>query len=257
MLARKNQFLICLCILFFSVNLSAEDYVCGDHNSDGTVNVGDAVSMISYVFRGGEECYPPEAGDANCDGSVDVADAVHIINYIFRYGTKPYCVCPPIEQHILFEMCYSNFAWGAVYQGYYIDNDGYVRSYSYSSGDIVYPPPAWDEVHNEDQLMYRYGHNPGVIAQIPHNILYQKFDMVTDAAEGPLSPAVFRCFDFGMAYYVAYVYDTDAALYTPVLLYRHGDWAQKNFAPEAEALFEWMLSITGESLEDIWCGYPE
>jgi len=66
-------------------------YVCGDANGDGSVNVGDAVYIINYVFRGGPAPVPFGAGDANCDGSVNVGDAVYIINYVFRGGPVPCC----------------------------------------------------------------------------------------------------------------------------------------------------------------------
>ena len=43
-------------------------YICGDANSDNTLNVADAVYIINYVFKGGPEPDPLELGDANCDG---------------------------------------------------------------------------------------------------------------------------------------------------------------------------------------------
>ena len=66
--------------------------VRGDANSNGFVDVGDAVYIVNYVFRGGPAPTPqPIAGDANCDGGTDVADAVFLINYIFRGGPPPGC----------------------------------------------------------------------------------------------------------------------------------------------------------------------
>jgi M6 family metalloprotease-like protein len=67
------------------------DYICGDANGDRSLNIGDAVFVISYVFRGGTAPSPVEAGDANCDGKVNVGDAVYIVNYVFRGGPAPCC----------------------------------------------------------------------------------------------------------------------------------------------------------------------
>jgi hypothetical protein len=64
-------------------------YICGDANSDGSVNVSDAVYIINYVFIGGDPPDPMESGNANCDGSVNVSDAVYIINYVFVGGNAP------------------------------------------------------------------------------------------------------------------------------------------------------------------------
>ncbi len=65
------------------------DYVCGDSNGDGVVNVSDAVHIINYVFVGGNAPNPVQAGDCNCDGTCNVSDAVGIINYVFVGGNLP------------------------------------------------------------------------------------------------------------------------------------------------------------------------
>jgi hypothetical protein len=63
--------------------------ICGDANSDATVNVSDAVYIINYVFVGGGAPVPLACGDANSDGTVNVSDAVYIINYVFVGGGAP------------------------------------------------------------------------------------------------------------------------------------------------------------------------
>ena len=65
------------------------DYICGDANSDESVDVSDAVYIINFAFAGGTPPDPIESGDANCDSSVDVSDAVYIINYSFAGGNQP------------------------------------------------------------------------------------------------------------------------------------------------------------------------
>ncbi|MEE9441435.1 MAG: SBBP repeat-containing protein [candidate division Zixibacteria bacterium] len=62
---------------------------CGDANGDGDVNVGDAVYIISHVFKGGPAPNPIEAGDANWDGDCNVGDAVYLINHVFKGGPGP------------------------------------------------------------------------------------------------------------------------------------------------------------------------
>lgn len=69
--------------------------VCGDANGDWQVNVGDAVYVISYVFKGGPAPDPVCAGDANGDSSTNVADAVYLINYVFKGGPPPPEGCCP------------------------------------------------------------------------------------------------------------------------------------------------------------------
>ena len=78
------------------------DCIPGDANGDGFfppftggVNIGDAVYLINYVFKGGPGAvpYPLCSGDANCDCQVNVGDAVYIISYVFKGGPPP-CDCP-------------------------------------------------------------------------------------------------------------------------------------------------------------------
>lgn len=69
---------------------------CGDANSDGTVDISDAVFLISHIFSGGASpaaCgYPKGMGDANGDGTVDISDAVYLISRIFSGGAAPHCM---------------------------------------------------------------------------------------------------------------------------------------------------------------------
>jgi hypothetical protein len=66
----------------------------GDANGDGDINVGDAVYLISFVFKGGPAPTPYAtcSGDANCDCAANVGDAVFIIAYVFKGGPAP-CAC--------------------------------------------------------------------------------------------------------------------------------------------------------------------
>lgn len=67
--------------------------LAGDANDDAAVNVGDAVWMINYVFKGGEPPPCGDEGDANADCALNVGDAVYLINYVFKGGDPPICGC--------------------------------------------------------------------------------------------------------------------------------------------------------------------
>jgi hypothetical protein len=67
-------------------------FICGDANSDGVVELGDAVHVLNYLFKDGPAPAPLEAGDVNLDDVIDVADAVYILNYLFKGGPPP---CEP------------------------------------------------------------------------------------------------------------------------------------------------------------------
>jgi len=63
----------------------------GDVNSDGIINVGDVVSLVNYLYKGGGEPCPVEAGDVTSDGIVNVGDVVYLVNYLYKGGDPPAC----------------------------------------------------------------------------------------------------------------------------------------------------------------------
>lgn len=77
---------------FASLNGSCCD-VAGDANGDATSNIGDAVFLISFIFRGGVAPDCLDEGDSNGDCSINVADAVYLIFYNFHENPPPICGC--------------------------------------------------------------------------------------------------------------------------------------------------------------------
>jgi hypothetical protein len=65
-------------------------FLCGDVNKDGVVNVTDVVYLINYLFIGGPPPVPIlQVGNVNRDGVVNSADVVYLINYLFISGPAP------------------------------------------------------------------------------------------------------------------------------------------------------------------------
>jgi uncharacterized protein (TIGR02145 family) len=93
--------IVAISFICLAMTDSNAEYVCGDTNSDETVNVSDAVYLINYVFVFGSPAPDPLCiGDANFDSDVNVSDAVYLINYVFVFGSPapdPNCcdICPP------------------------------------------------------------------------------------------------------------------------------------------------------------------
>jgi hypothetical protein len=66
-------------------------YVCGDADGSGAVNLLDATFIINYLYKNGPEPVPPEGADASGDGSINLLDATHVINYLYKDGPEPIC----------------------------------------------------------------------------------------------------------------------------------------------------------------------
>jgi len=61
----------------------------GDADSNGDVNLTDAVFTLNQLFSGGPRPACPDAADADDSGSVNLTDAIVVLNYLFRQGPVP------------------------------------------------------------------------------------------------------------------------------------------------------------------------
>ncbi len=61
----------------------------GDANCDSSLDLADAVWILSYLFRDSITPNCRDAMDSNDDGSVDIADAIYILAYLFRPAGVP------------------------------------------------------------------------------------------------------------------------------------------------------------------------
>ena len=72
-----------------SIYVEFSEYIPGDADGSGTVDIDDVVYLVNYIFSSGPPPYPLEAGDADCSGTVDIDDVVYLISYIFSGGPAP------------------------------------------------------------------------------------------------------------------------------------------------------------------------
>ncbi len=70
-----------------------ENLSCGDVDFSGGVSIGDAVSVINYIFAGGQQPMSLTRADVDCSGGVSIGDAVYLINYLFGGGPVPCGSC--------------------------------------------------------------------------------------------------------------------------------------------------------------------
>ncbi|MCZ6795751.1 MAG: CotH kinase family protein, partial [Planctomycetota bacterium] len=70
-------------------------FVRGDSDSNGAVNLSDAVRTLLYLFQGAGPVRCPDAADANDDGGINLTDPIFLLNYLFLGGSPP---PPPFPQ---------------------------------------------------------------------------------------------------------------------------------------------------------------
>jgi hypothetical protein len=69
-------------------------FVRGDANSDGSLDISDAMHILDYRFLGGRRPACMNAADANDDEDVSMADAVFILGYLFQGAAAPSAPMP-------------------------------------------------------------------------------------------------------------------------------------------------------------------
>ena len=66
-----------------SANVGIGLFVRADVNGDACIDIGDAVTVLAYLFTGGSiGC--EKSSDSNDDGLVDIADGILILTYLFN-----------------------------------------------------------------------------------------------------------------------------------------------------------------------------
>ena len=66
-------------------------FVRGDANSDGAIDIGDAVKILEYLFRAGSQPACLDAADADDNGELDVTDPISVLGRLFLGA----CSLPP------------------------------------------------------------------------------------------------------------------------------------------------------------------
>jgi subtilisin family serine protease len=67
------------------------DFICGDANDDGTIDVADVYMILNYYLGGNPLPYPCWRGDVTCDSEVNLGDIAYLIKYVSYDGAPPCC----------------------------------------------------------------------------------------------------------------------------------------------------------------------
>ncbi|MBI4601621.1 MAG: hypothetical protein HY721_06635 [Planctomycetes bacterium] len=78
-------------VLLFLGSLTAPEptFRRADSNGDGRVDIGDAISTLTYLFSGGAAPGCTDAADANDTGDLDLSDGIFTLQWLFAGGNDP------------------------------------------------------------------------------------------------------------------------------------------------------------------------
>ncbi|MCA8963139.1 MAG: hypothetical protein KDC38_21595, partial [Planctomycetes bacterium] len=68
---------------------TAPQFRRGDCNTDGGMDISDAIFLLSELFSGGPSGSCADSCDANDDGGKDIGDAIYILATLFSGGPNP------------------------------------------------------------------------------------------------------------------------------------------------------------------------
>lgn len=67
-----------------AISMSDAQFIRGDANRDGTVNLADPIFVLDELFGQGNPSSCPDASDANDDGRLDIADPIAMLDLLFK-----------------------------------------------------------------------------------------------------------------------------------------------------------------------------
>jgi|GEM_PF-968826 len=75
----------------YSEELTAvpSQYMCGDANGTGDIDIDDIIYLVNYIFLGGIPPDPLWLGDTNCSEDIDIDDIIFTVSYVFLGGNDP------------------------------------------------------------------------------------------------------------------------------------------------------------------------
>ncbi|KPL00615.1 MAG: hypothetical protein AMJ91_03950 [candidate division Zixibacteria bacterium SM23_73_3] len=72
-----------------TLSFMVQTYVCGDVNSDGSIDLGDVLYLVNYLYKSGSAPNLFQAGDVDCNEVIDLGDVLHLVNYLYKGGSPP------------------------------------------------------------------------------------------------------------------------------------------------------------------------
>ena len=151
---------------------------------------------------------------------------------------------PLVRGPAIFDVTYSNQAWGYVLRGWFIDERGDIYRFDHSDA----PWTADADTLSEAALLEKFSHGRRLAGHVPADELADMIALLPEAAAGTLTPVELRCADGGTTTDQAWVRLASGHAYARVLIHQRGDLWRANLSPAAATIYEWLSKATSDTL---------
>jgi hypothetical protein len=145
-----------------------------------------------------------------------------------------------LNQAVLFQVEYENYAWSYQHSGFIIDSSGAVRKFSL--------PETWQRADSDGYISASGMHaniqqlDP-VFCHINKDTLKKYILKLGLVAPYGLTQPEFGSCDGGIVQYSGFVYNSYTNKYKRILIKETGDELINNKSPEADKIYNWLLNI--------------
>ena len=145
-----------------------------------------------------------------------------------------------INQQILFQIEYSNAAWGTQHKIWLVDSSGILTSYNL--------PTKWNHPDDDGYLslneMNENISQSGVIGcNVDKSNLKKYFNLIDEAKKSQLTDPETQMYDAGTVVFSGFMYDPKREKYFQVIIRQEGDVYVENKSPEAKEIYNWLKTL--------------
>ncbi len=145
-------------------------------------------------------------------------------------------------QKILFHFSFSHFPGSYQNEGWFIDSEGKIKTYSISANHDDWNFPE-DESFTEERLLGNYLKARDTDEGLNLNDLEEMYDLIDPSKQGPYSELEFLDSEEGSASFYCFDFDPEKKVYQRVVLKKSGDFSQENLNEKAAQLYSRLVEI--------------
>jgi len=163
---------------------------------------------------------------------------------------KPDCGCK-IDQPVVFQYDYINYAWGFRHHGFLIDGKGYIVGFQQPA---KWMDPDSSGMITKADLEFNLSQGDTICGQVDIEDLERNFKKIMDIRSGKIIDNGMVMADAGTGVLSAWYWSENAQKYENVFLISNGDYSMENSHESVSSLVEWLKEIGAKTNRFYWFG---